>query len=570
MNLTTMATAAAILSYAAAAPLLALPDFPDHLLYLPTNLLVDANVDRNIDLFRRARAAGYTGVLLADSKFSRLADLPDRYFANCRRLQAAADAEHLELIPAVFPIGYSNDLLSQDPNLAEALPVREATFIVRGNTATLDPDSGARFAAGDMGDLSKWTWHDPTVTADNGAARVTNPKGNNARLVQKLTLIPFRQYHVSVRIRTQEFRGTPEIKALATPPGGKGEAPSLLFSSLGVKPTQDWTVHHAVFNTLENSEVSIYLGCWDGSTGSLWWDDAAIEEVGLLNVVRRAGAPLTLSLEGAPTGQPGVSSPTRLQLIEGTDFEPIKDPDMGVHPWPGSYDIYHTPPSITLKKPLPGGTRLRVSYHHVVTVNDGQVMICPSEPRTVELLRDQARRMHDLWHARAYFMSHDEIRCLNQDESCRARNLTPGQILADNLRACTQILKDTSPGGRIYVWSDMFDPHHNAVSTGRYYLVRGDLTGSWDGLDKDTIVACWYFDRRADSMKFFADRGNPLLLAGYYDGPPGKGIAQIVDWLASVPPGATLRGVMYTTWEQRYKDLEAFAARAWTGRASPP
>ena len=35
----------------------------------------------------------------------------------------------------------------------------------------------------------------------------------------------------------------------------------------------------------------------------------------------------------------------------------------------------------------------------------------------------------------------------------------------------------------IYVWNDMFDPFHNAVND--YYLVRGDLKGSWEGLPKD-------------------------------------------------------------------------------------
>ena len=54
-----------------------------------------------------------------------------------------------------------------------------------------------------------------------------------------------------------------------------------------------------------------------------------------------------------------------------------------------------------------------------------------------------------------------------------------------------------------------------------------------------------------------------MLIAGYYDGPPGAGVRNIGDWLAAVPPAAALRGVMYTTWERRYDDLEAFAAAAW-------
>lgn len=34
-------------------------------------------------------------------------------------------------------------------------------------------------------------------------------------------------------------------------------------------------------------------------------------------------------------------------------------------------------------------------------------------------------------------------------------------MLADNVRVCTQILREVNPGGDIYVWSNMFDPNHN-------------------------------------------------------------------------------------------------------------
>ena len=47
-------------------------------------------------------------------------------------------------------------------------------------------------------------------------------------------------------------------------------------------------------DSLTNTQVTVYLGCWDGTTGSLWWDDASIEEVAFLNMVRRPGAPLAV------------------------------------------------------------------------------------------------------------------------------------------------------------------------------------------------------------------------------------------------------------------------------------
>ncbi|MBK8978429.1 MAG: hypothetical protein IPM29_21215 [Planctomycetes bacterium] len=511
-----------------AQPVIAGP--PQLWVYCSFNLWVDANVDTLERLMRRAAAAGYTHVLLADSKLGKLGDMDARYFRNVDRVKHSARELGLEIVPAVFPIGYSESLLWHDPNLAEALPVRDALFVVEDGVARIRAEPAVRLRGGDFADLAAWDWKDDAVVADAGAARIADFDGN-ARIVQKLAVAPHRQYHVSVRVRTREFSGEPRVNVLA---GGR----ALNFASLGVQRTQEWTLHHAVFNSLDHDEVAIYLGVWGGARGALWWDDAAIEEVGLLNVVRRDGAPLTIRL-GERT------------LVEGDDYEPIADPRMGTVPWPGGYEVWHEPP--VLRTPLPDGTRLRVSWHHAITVHDGQVMICPSEPATAELLRDQARRVHAAFGARGYFMSHDEVRVLNQDAACVSRGLDAGAILAANARTCVDILHDVAPQGDVHVWSDMFDPHHNAHAD--YYLVRGDLAGSWAGLDQDVIVALWYFDRRTDSLRFFTERGHRVLIAGYYDRDPER----IVEWLAAAEPFGGPVAVMYTTWQHRYDDLERFA-----------
>ena len=501
-------------------------------LYTSRNLLVDQNVTDLEALFRRAASAGYTHVLVSDSKFGRLADMDEHYFRNVERIKRLAVELHLEIVPAVFPIGYSNDILSRDPNLIEALPVRDALFVVHGGSARLEPDGAPKLKGGDYSDRKQGWWKDETVTSDQGAALIRDPKGQNARISQKLSVTPFRQYHIALRVKTQDFRGTLEVKLLA------GEA-SLNYNNLGAKRTQDWTTHHVVFNSLDHSEVNLYIGCWGATTGSLWVDDAQLEEVGLLNLVRRPGAPLEVRKE---TGE---------RLEEGKDLDSVRDPKMGTRPWLGEYDVYHESPVI--RTALPEGSRLRVSYYHAVTVYDGQAMICPSEPKTLEVLRDQAERVHRAWGAKGYMMSHDEIRVMNWCKACQRRHLDAGAILADNARACIRILREVNPGGTIYVWSDMFDPNHNAHKD--YYLVRGDLAGSWEGLDAGVVIIPWYFEKRVESLKWFAGRGNAQVIAGYYDTKP----EQIRDWIAAAKPVKGVLGVMYTTWESRFDDLTRFA-----------
>ena len=184
---------------------------PERWLYCSQNLWVDENIHKLESLFGRAAKAGYTHVLLSDSKFAKLADMDARYFRNIERVKKRAAELRLEIVPALFPVGYSNDLLWHDPNLIEALPVRDALFVVQNGVATMRPDPPITLKGGDFSDLKQWGWKDDTVRSDNGAALILDPKGQNARIVQKLRLTPFRQYHLSVRVKTQDFRGTPEV-----------------------------------------------------------------------------------------------------------------------------------------------------------------------------------------------------------------------------------------------------------------------------------------------------------------------------------------------------------------------
>jgi hypothetical protein len=146
-------------------------------------------------------------------------------------------------------------------------------------------------------------------------------------------------------------------------------------------------------------------------------------------------------------------------------------------------------------------------------------------------------------------MQYDEIRSMNWDDSCRRRKLTPGQILADHVRRAARLLQ----GSTLYVWNDMFDPYHNAVR--HYYLVNGDLSGSWEGLGRDIVIVNWNAPRMKESLRFFARRGHRQIIAGYFDGKP----EEIRDWLSAAAGVPSVIGVMYTTWRPRYDDLEAFA-----------
>ena len=488
--------------------------------YDAVNLLPDENVDKLEALWRRAAAAGYTHVLLADSKFAKLDILGDNtrhYMAHVDRVRRLAATLHLTVVPTVCPVGYSNGLLAHDPNLAEAMPVRDVPFVVNGGLATPAPDPTAAFA--------KVGFHDASVHIAGTTATVGDHAGN-ARFTFPLKLPRFHTYHVSVRVRTRDARPLPQITIL-------GDGHQLQYDDVNVRPTQDWQPVDVVFNTLDHTNVTVYFGIWGDGTGTVEWRDWHIEPAGLVNVLRRPGTPCVVA-----------------GYAEGRDYEPVRDPLLGNQPWAGEYTAWHDPPAIHFKRPVADGTRVDVSWFAPDVFGGGQVTLCPSEPAVARLLADNVRRMRLAWGAPGYMMSHDEVRCLNWDPACQSRHLDAGPILAADLRDCTALLA----GSTAYVWSDMFDPAHNAHAD--YYLVRGDLAHSWGGLSKQTVVVNWNFEHRDESLKFFADRGNRQVIAGYYDGD----VNAVRDWLASADKVEGVVGVMYTTWAGRYDDLERFAA----------
>jgi hypothetical protein len=491
--------------------------------YFPLDLREEKNVAKLEGVMRRAAKAGYNTILLEDGNFGKLPLMNAAYFRNIDRVKAAARETGMAIVPGLFQVGHSESLLAQDPNLAEGLPVRDALFVIRGGAARLEPDPPVSLKA-------RWDFRDPAVSPE---MVVTDPRGRYARLRQKVAVRPFRQYHVSVRVRTRDFRGVPRVFTV-------GAGRMLNYRYLGAKPTQDWTVHHAFFNSLEAAQVDLYLGCWDGDTGELAWADPKIEEIGLYNLIRRDGAPLTVRTEDGHL------------LAEGRDYDAVSDPGLVDVAAARDHDTWHEPPAIRTK--LPEGTRLRVSYYHAISMPDhGQTMICPSEPRTWEILRDQARRLQDLFSPKAFLLSFDEIRVLNWDESCRRRGRTPAQIVAESAQKAIRILREVNPGSEIYAWNDVFDPFHNAHD--HYCLVNGDLTGTWEGLDRDVIIANWYFDRREENLPWWAARGHRTLIAGYYDKHPERAR----DWMESARKYPGTIGIMYTSWFDKYEDLETFA-----------
>lgn len=529
-------------------------------LYLQQNLQVNENIPKIEQILRRAAKVGYNGVVLADYKLNILDRVPDHYFKNAARLKEICRELDLEIIPAVTPFGYSDGILAHDTNLVEGLPVRNAPFVVRGGAAT-SAGHTKNLVPGDFEEyrgnaFTGWSFQDEpgggtfvdTEIKHGGQAslRIENIEGaaGNRRIMKKLQVRPWTQFHASVWIRTQDYQTTGETRMFAMTSTGQ----VLSYSNLGLQKTQDWTQHHIVFNSLDDDDINFYLGTWDCHQGRLWMDDLQVVEEPFVNLVRRAACPLVVQDDTGKT-----------TYEEGRDFEKLTDPKLGTTPYEGSFEVYHAPPQLKLTRNsrIRDGQNLQVSFYHTVTVHDNQVCCSLSDPKVFDVVKDQIERVQKLFEPQTYFLSHDEIRVANWSEPEQRAKKSAGVVLAENVRHCVKIIRGINPQAKLCVWSDMFDPHHNAHDN--FYLVNGDLGGSWEGLPKDMLIVNWNSGKPDKSLPFFSSRGHAQVLAGYYDAP----IDNIRKWQAAGKDVKGINGAMYTTWVSNFADIEKFAEAAW-------
>jgi len=510
-------------------------------LFLWRDMSDPAQVDRTIALFPRAQADGYNAVAFSSNVAP----------AKAAEFKAAANKYGLGLVAMVMGGAH-------DHNYEEGVLAKDALFVVRAGTASFQADNPTRVLNGDFEDAAGdhfkgWSFQDGegvTTFADHAvthggrtALRMESPgknDGRHCRIMQTVALQPHRQYHVSFWLKTQDLAGgfAPEVKLLAA--GGQS---GISFQTFHCDATQDWKHYDLAFNSLDNAKGLLYLGTWGGTTGKVWWDDFQINEVGLVNVLRRPGCPVTVRGEDGAVYE------------EGRDFAKIIDPLL--QPWAA----YHDPPAVHLSAAsrIKEGQKLRVSYYHPVIIYEDRLTACLSEPKIFDDWRAEVKSANDLYHPAAFFMMHDEMRVIDRCASCQAMHMTPGQLLAWNIHRSAAIIRAVRPDAGIWVWSDMFDPYHNA--TDHFYLVNGSLKDSWKGLDKDVGVVNWHGEGGAKDVKFFSDLGLRQVLSGYYDGDEtGAGIQKWAGEASGLPGVA---GAMYTTWNDNYAPMDVWARKAW-------
>jgi hypothetical protein len=524
--------------------------YPDRLAWVfGWSLQKDADVSEITNVLATAARSGLNGVVLSAGLDSLCKQPPD-YFRRLGAIKQTCDRLGLELIPSVFSVGYGGGTLGHDRNLAEGLPVEDATFLAEKSQARFVPDSSVRLVNGGFEEfaghkLKGFGFHDQpgvvsfveTQAVHSGKASLrlenfrANPDGHG-RVSQEIRAHPHRCYRVSVWVRTEGLKPASgfQMSVLA-------KDRNLTPRTFGLPTTTDWRKLTMVFNSLEFDSVRLYAGMWGGKEGKLWLDDWSIEEAGPINVLRRAGTPVTVRNEDGS-----------VTYIEGRDYAPLQDPKFNLY-----RDLEHDAPMLEL---VPGGRiqegqKLRMNWYHPMLVHDSQVTICMAEPAVYEVWEHEAKLLSEHLHPKRILLNMDEVRMGGTCQACRGKDMAV--LLGECITKQTQILRRYNSNAEIYVWSDMLDPNHDA--RGQYYLVEGDFTGSWNYVPKDLVIAVWGGEPREKSLRFFSEQGFRTIVACYYD---AENLDEVKGWLKIARPLTNVRGFMYTPWQRKYELLPEF------------
>lgn len=546
----TFMTLTSILLLAPGVPPCRAKSYPCRWVFVSRSLRSDQDVTDIERIVRTASGHGLNGMVLS-AGLDRLDRQPPDYFERLGKVNAMCRQSGIEIIPNIFSVGYGGSVLAHNRHLAAGIPVRDAPFIVNGGQARPAPTrpvtiANAGFEAYEGHRAARWRFHDrpgevsfiDTNVLRSGKASLRfedfgRYEHGHGRVMQEVEVRPHRCYRLSCRVKAEalEPEGAFRIQVLSA--DGRNLAPY----DPRVPSTTDWRRVVMGFNSLDYDRVRVYAGVWGGRAGRFWVDDFEIEEVALLNVLRRPGTPVTVrSAESGRTYE------------EGRDFARIEDERL-------NFRFDHDPPTIKL---LPGsriteGERLAVDYYHGIGVNRGQVTACMSEPQVYDIWQRQAALMHEHLGPSKYLLSMDEIRAGGACRACTQRGLSMAQILGECMTRQVAILRRVNPQAEVFIWSDMLDPHHNAHDN--YYLVEGDFTGSWNYVPKDLVIVCWYYEKRRESLGFFSSEGFRTLAGAYYDGDTLENPRGWLEVLDATPKAA---GIMYTTWRNRYELLGPF------------
>jgi hypothetical protein len=542
------------------------PDPPDNIsfprdkwFFLINNLDTKEKLTEATNLASEAKQHGLNGVVLS-AYLDTITRWSDDRIGNLKTFKAHCDKIGLELIPMLFSAGYGGAVTGYNANLAEGIPFNDVPFIVENAVARPDQvnlnliknpgfeklnGTGQPDGFNLLEKLNEIVFMDSNIKhGGKYSIRLENftlNENGHARIAIPLNLKRRTEYEVSIWVKTENLKPNTCLRITPYKPDMSGSL-AAVYSQKIPESTQDWSKYTFRFLSGDLPEIKLYFGTWGGKSGRVWLDDIQVVETAIAqDVLKRPGAPLVVK-----------SLDRHMNFEEGIDFETYK----------GLQSLKFTTQPFELKltphSRIRQGEHLSVSGYSAARVVQSsgsyQTSVCMSQPELYKYWADQVDTLYPILKMNRAFFSMDEIRSGGSCETCKARNLTMAQILGDCVTRQMAILRSKDPKMMVYIWADMFDPKGN--SRANYFKAASSYEDSWKYVPKDLIMACWMYEPRQKSLKFFSENGFETLGSPYYD---KKSLDDTVGWYDELVKTKGAVGIMYTTWKNDFSFLTKFA-----------
>lgn len=197
-------------------------DYPYRWVYVSSRMNDDNDV-RDIErIVRTASEHGLNGMVFAAGLDLLDLQRPD-YLTRLQQVRRICDTHNIEIIPAIFSVGYAGSILAHDKNLAAGILVKDALFVVENAKARLIPDPPVKILNDDFeifsgNSLFGYRFHDrpgevsfadKTVFKSGKASLRFENFGKfeygHGRLMQEVKVHPNRCYKLSCWVRMESL-----------------------------------------------------------------------------------------------------------------------------------------------------------------------------------------------------------------------------------------------------------------------------------------------------------------------------------------------------------------------------
>ncbi|MFO8081638.1 MAG: glycoside hydrolase family 20 zincin-like fold domain-containing protein [Armatimonadota bacterium] len=243
--------------------------------------------------------------------------------------------------------------------------------------------------------------------------------------------------------------------------------------------------------------------------------------------------------------------------VEGEDYEVIEGvTDFPYDPTAEAYRIRRIEGGA-----IADGATVLASYDHAVKMGSRNIPYCPSEPAVYEILFPVIESTIRHLEPETLHIGHDEPRIVNSDSRCIRRDMTGGELLAEDIRKINDFAHSVDESVTLMMWADALNPYHN----GTWFSDENEQ--QLDLVPKDVVQNIWFYGpdepltKGRDSFEHFERYGFTFTGSPWDDTTCCRNWGIVAD--EARREGISCLGLLYTSWSRRWGGLETMAAAAW-------